>query len=282
MIAGDGPFSDGEETSIVTMISRIVTRPVPDLPRPRRAGPRVRSARTGSRQGSGYAPPLPAFGRALQQAQRALGMPVADMTLVSVTLPAPDPTVAGGAATTSGAQSRLGKASPTCRRPLLRPWWLLRRRRPGRAADVAGVPAGGAGETPKKGKGPLIAIGAVVVAALVIGGVVIASKGGGSSGASPTDSVEGGGTGTAITSLADAQLGTVRIVSEGDFVLPDVGKQLDQAGEGTGFIIDGSGLAVTNNHVVAGAATLQVFVNGDDKPRNARESSVVPSATTSQ
>ena len=63
-------------------------------------------------------------------------------------------------------------------------------------------------------------------------------------------SVAGGGTGTAITSLADAQLGTVRIVSEGDFVLPDVGKQLDQAGEGTGFIIDGSGLAVTNNHVV--------------------------------
>ena len=59
-------------------------------------------------------------------------------------------------------------------------------------------------------------------------------------------------------------------MSEGDFVLPDVGKQLDQAGEGTGFIIDGSGLAVTNNHVVAGAATLQVFVNGDDKPRNAR------------
>ena len=43
-----------------------------------------------------------------------------------------------------------------------------------------------------------------------------------------------------------------------------------QAGSGSGFIIDPSGLAVTNNHVVTGAATLEVYVGGDlDKSYNA-------------
>jgi serine protease Do len=37
----------------------------------------------------------------------------------------------------------------------------------------------------------------------------------------------------------------------------------NQAGLGSGFIIDPSGLAVTNNHVVTGAALLKVWVGGD-------------------
>ena len=114
-----------------------------------------------------------------------------------------------------------------------------------------------------KGKGPLIAIAGVVVAALVIGGIVVASGGGDSGNPPPTTASGQGSVGTAIGSLADAEQGTVRIVSEGDFVLPDVGKELDLAGEGSAFIIDPSGIAVTNNHIVAGAATLQVFVGGD-------------------
>ena len=40
--------------------------------------------------------------------------------------------------------------------------------------------------------------------------------------------------------------------------------------KGSAFIIDPSGIAVTNNHIVAGAATLQVFVGGDTEPKNAR------------
>jgi hypothetical protein len=42
------------------------------------------------------------------------------------------------------------------------------------------------------------------------------------------------------------------------------------AGRGSGFIIDEAGVAVTNNHVVTGAAFLQVWVGGESEARNAR------------
>lgn len=61
---------------------------------------------------------------------------------------------------------------------------------------------------------------------------------------------------------------TVQIIAQGSFVDPEFGAY-EGAGSGTGFIIDASGLAVTNNHVVVGAGLLQVFVPGEDEPRNA-------------
>ncbi len=267
LVAGDGPFSGGEETSIVTMISRIVTKPVPDL-RARGVPDQVCSViEQGLAKDPALRPRAAAFGRALQQAQRALGMPVADMTLVSVTLPAPDPSMTGRAATTSAgtiaaAQGFASMPPPAAQAAVVTP----PPRTPSRET-LPGVPSGGAGSGKGKGKGPMIAIGGLVAAALVAGGVVIATKGGGDSSPPPTEEIPAA---AAISSLADAPLATVRIVAEGDFVLPDVGKEIDIAGEGTGFIIDPSGLAVTNNHVVAGAATLQVFVSGDDQPKNAR------------
>ena len=73
-----------------------------------------------------------------------------------------------------------------------------------------------------------------------------------------------------VTTLADVQTAVVRIVAEGSFRDPEFGEVLNSAGSGTGFIIDRQGLAVTNNHVVTGAALLRVYVGGSADPVNAR------------
>lgn len=54
----------------------------------------------------------------------------------------------------------------------------------------------------------------------------------------------------------------IQIQAEGSFEYPFFG-EVDVVGRGSGFIIDESGLAVTNNHVVTGAALLKVWVGGD-------------------
>jgi serine protease Do len=76
--------------------------------------------------------------------------------------------------------------------------------------------------------------------------------------------------GGAVTTLDDAKAATIQIVAEGTFEDPEFGTQLNAAGAGSGFIIDPSGIAVTNNHVVTGAALLQVYIGGEDEARNAR------------
>lgn len=83
----------------------------------------------------------------------------------------------------------------------------------------------------------------------------------------PAPTEEPGG---AVSSLEDVQQAVVRIVAEGTFRDPQFGEQLNVAGSGSGFIVDASGLVVTNNHVVTGAALLRVFVGGSDRPLNAR------------
>lgn len=72
----------------------------------------------------------------------------------------------------------------------------------------------------------------------------------------------------AVTSLEDVKRATIRIEAQGSFVDP-TGDQTSVAGSGSGFIIDPSGIAVTNNHVVAGAALLRVWVGGESEPHNA-------------
>ncbi len=67
---------------------------------------------------------------------------------------------------------------------------------------------------------------------------------------------------TLVTSLTDVKSAVVQIEAQGTFVDPEFG-EYSGAGRGTGFIIDPSGLAVTNNHVVTGAALLKVWVGGD-------------------
>lgn len=73
-----------------------------------------------------------------------------------------------------------------------------------------------------------------------------------------------------ISSLEDVKQATIRIQAQGSFVDPEIGEALNVAGQGSGFIIDESGIAVTNNHVVTGAAFLQVWIGDETEPRNAR------------
>lgn len=74
----------------------------------------------------------------------------------------------------------------------------------------------------------------------------------------------------AVSSLDAVKTATVQIEAQGTFVDPAEGLLVNVAGRGTGFIVDPSGIAVTNNHVVAGAALLKVWVGGESTPRNAR------------
>jgi S1-C subfamily serine protease len=74
----------------------------------------------------------------------------------------------------------------------------------------------------------------------------------------------------AVDNLQDVQNAIIQIESQGTFIDPEFGLVLNGAGRGSGFIIDPEGIAVTNNHVVTGAALLRVWVRGEDEPRNAR------------
>jgi len=65
-------------------------------------------------------------------------------------------------------------------------------------------------------------------------------------------------------SFQEAESAVVKILATGTFASLEAGRTVYN-GEwiGSGFLIDPSGIAVTNNHVVAGAATLKVYIGGD-------------------
>ncbi|MCA9934238.1 MAG: serine protease [Ardenticatenaceae bacterium] len=74
----------------------------------------------------------------------------------------------------------------------------------------------------------------------------------------------------AVNTLEDVKTAVIQIEAQGTFRDPEVGTIYNAAGRGSGFIIDPSGIAVTNNHVVTGAALIKVWVGGESEPRNAR------------
>ena len=74
----------------------------------------------------------------------------------------------------------------------------------------------------------------------------------------------------AVDNIDDVQGAVFQIIGTGTINDVDQGEMLNAEWGGTGFFIDSSGIGVTNNHVVAGAALLKAYVNGEDSPRNIR------------
>ncbi|MEZ5249679.1 MAG: trypsin-like peptidase domain-containing protein [Ilumatobacteraceae bacterium] len=85
----------------------------------------------------------------------------------------------------------------------------------------------------------------------------------------PATTVAAPTTTTPADGLDTVRSATIQIVGQGTFVDPEFGVY-EAAGRGSGFVIDPSGIAITNHHVVGGAGLIQVFVQGEDKPRNAK------------
>lgn len=71
----------------------------------------------------------------------------------------------------------------------------------------------------------------------------------------------------AIKSLQDVRRATIRIEAKGEFTYVDEEGNLQpfDVSTGSGFIIDESGIAVTNSHVVIGGSIFSAYVGGEDR-----------------
>ena len=112
-----------------------------------------------------------------------------------------------------------------------------------------------------------IALGALV---MVFALVAAACGGSGDDAGEAETTVVTAPTDDAVKSLTDVRGAVIRIEAEGTFDYPGEGTQYNEGSSGSGFFISPDGIAVTNNHVVTGAAFLQVYVEGEDEPRNAK------------
>jgi serine protease Do len=116
----------------------------------------------------------------------------------------------------------------------------------------------------------------LVVASACSGGGGAADSSSSSAAGSPAASAAASAAGSsaaaggAISSYKDAQGAVIQIVADGEFQDPGTADATQGTWSGSGFIIDPSGIAVTNAHVAEAAATLKVYVGGSKDPINAK------------
>jgi len=264
LIAGSSPFVRPGDESLIPMINRIASEPAPDL---RLRG--VPNAICAVLERALAKDPLQrqatalGFARDLQAAQQSLGVPVTpvmvagerDVDVDDQTPAAPPPPGATIAYPTAPS------GPPPAPGPVGAP-----------VPQFGGPPVGGPppGAPPAPGGGgrrkvsPAVLISAAVAVVAVIVAAVVLLAGGDDGGNS-----SGGKGGSLVTSIDDMKSAAIQIRSRGSFREPAEGT-LEGFGSGSGFIIDPSGIAVTNNHVVVGAASLAVYVGGSTTPVNAR------------
>ena len=106
-------------------------------------------------------------------------------------------------------------------------------------------------------------------AAVLIVASACSSNSGSEASSTPAGSVAAPAEG-AITSYKGAQKAVIQIVADGEYVDIATGQSTQSSGAGSGFIIDPSGIAVTNAHVVEGAGSIQVYIGGDTEAVNAK------------
>jgi serine protease Do len=131
------------------------------------------------------------------------------------------------------------------------------------------------GPPPKRSKTGLVVGVVAAVVVLLVGAVLVITRGGDDevdrtgSGGAPGSSQPAGARGDLITSVSEMRRAAVQIVADTQEREPDE-EPFESTGRGSGFIIDSAGIVVTNNHVVAGATGLRVFVGGSRNPVSAR------------
>lgn len=265
LMAGSSPFLRPDDESLLPMINRIASEPVPDL-RLRgvpdavcRVLERALAKDPLQRQATALG-----LARELQVAQQQLGVPVTPVMVagerdidVDEQTPAASPPGATVAYPTAPvgpppAPSPVGATGPQFGDP------------PVGGPPPGAPPAGGGGQGGGRRLNPAVLIGAVLAVVAVIVVAVVLLGGGDDGGES--SSAKGG---DLVTSIDDMKSAAIQIRSRGSFREPAEGT-LEGFGSGSGFIIDPSGIAVTNNHVVVGAASLAVYVGGSTTPVNAR------------